>query len=256
MNISTPRGQYREVADAIRSAVLNGEYSRGSALPREDILAARLGVSRTTINRALRVLTSEGLVRAIRGEGTFVNSIPPIRRAAVTRYSRAARERSGGRGAFDAELSALGLTPRSDLTVSRATPPPRVAAILGTPDGETVIVRARRMWADDTAVQLADSYIPSDIAAGTVLEEVDSGPGGMVSRLAELGHAQVRITEQLSVRTPTSAEASFLSLTEDQRVYDVVHVGWTAENRPVEVCLHVMPTHQWVLDYEWSADPE
>lgn len=177
--------------------------------------------------------------------------IPPIKRNAVLRYSTAARERAQGRGAFDSEIKALGLTPRSSVTVERATPPDQVAEILGTSD---TIARVRRMYADDIPVQIATSYIPQEIAEGTALAQEDSGPGGIISRFAELGQAQVRITEHLTVRPPTAQEAGILNLSEDNRVYDVTHTGWTANGRPVEVCLHVMPTHLWELDYEWPAD--
>ena len=160
-----------------------GEYPRGSQLPIEEQLAEQLGVHRVTVNRALSILRAEGLVYVRRGRGTFVTEMPPIRRNAVVRYSREARERSGGRGAFDTEITALGRAPRSDVTVSRVVPPSRVAAILGVSDQEqTCVRRARLMYADDTPVQIADSYIPLEIAAGTALEEQDSGPGGIISR--------------------------------------------------------------------------
>jgi GntR family transcriptional regulator len=45
-------------------------------------------------------------------------------------------------------------------------------------------------------------------------------------------------------------------MTPDQRVYDVTHTGWTADGRAVEVCLHVMPAHQWHLEYEWPTDQQ
>jgi GntR family transcriptional regulator len=257
--IASPSGasQYHEVAARLRDAIASGEYPRGSQLPIEERLAEQLGVHRVTVNRALSILRAEGLVYVRRGRGTFVTEIPSIRRNAVVRYSREARERSGGRGAFDTEITALGHAPRSDVTVSEVVPPSRVAAILGVSDQEpTCVRRARLMYADDTPVQIADSYIPLEIAAGTAIEKHDSGPGGIISRFAELGLAQVRITEEINIRPPAPDEAAFLKMTPDQRVYDVTHTGWTAGGRAVEVCLHVMPAHQWHLEYEWPADQQ
>lgn len=171
----------------------------------------------------------------------------------MTRYQRAQREQ--GKGAFDAELRALGMEPRSELTVSRVSPPPEVAEILGTPEGEQVVCRSRRMYADDTPVQIAPSYIPLDIAADTVLEQTDTGQGGMVSRMAELGFPQTRMTEDINVRPPTEEEAEFLQMSPEQSVYVITHIGWTAQDRPVEVCVHVMPTHYWQISYSWNVTP-
>ncbi|REE97906.1 GntR family transcriptional regulator [Thermomonospora umbrina] len=178
---------------------------------------------------------------------------PRISRNAMLRYRKDSRERA--RGAFDYEVRQLGMEPRSDLTVGRVAPPAEVAEILGTEAGQEVVVRSRRMFADAVPVQIAPSYIPLDIAAGTVLEEPDQGPGGMVSRMAELGYRQVRMSERITVRPPGEDEAQFLQMSADQRVYVITHVGWTADDRPVEVCVHVMPTHLWTLDYEWNVDP-
>jgi GntR family transcriptional regulator len=256
MPINPSRSQYRQAADLIRAAIENGDYPRGKALPREDELAEKLGIDRSTVNRALRILAAEGLVQPIRAKGTIVNSIPRIRRNAVARYSREARERAGSRGAFDSEIKGLGLTPKAVLTVSREVPPAEVAAVLDVSAEEvSTVKRARRMFANDTAVQLADSYIPLDLAQGTAIEVEDSGPGGIISRLAEIGHAQVRITEEVDVRPPTPEEANSLGLSEDHRVYQITHTGWTAEGRAVEVARHIMPTHLWTLEYEFPADP-
>ena len=173
-----------------------------------------------------------------------MREIPVIHRHATTRYQQAEREHAGGRGAFDAEIRNLGMTPRSDVEVSRVVPPPAVAQALALPEGEAnTIMRKRHMYVNDVPVQLAPSYIPIDIAAGTALEDKDSGPGGIVSRFADLGYAQVRITEDVTVRRATEEEQSFLRLEDDEPVIEIFHVGWTADDRPVEVCVHSVPAY-------------
>ncbi|MGI5322311.1 GntR family transcriptional regulator [Actinomadura nitritigenes] len=184
-----------------------------------------------------------------------MTEIPIITRDAARRYSTSMREQLGGRGAFDTEITALGRRPRTEQRVERVVPPAHVAQVLGVTTNEpSTVLRARRMFADDVPIQIAESYIPLEIAAGTALEQADSGPGGIISRFAELGHAQVRITERLTVRPPTAEEAHFLRMTPEQRVYRVIHTGWTADDRPIEICVHVMPTHQWELEYEWATE--
>ncbi|GAB3657374.1 phosphonate metabolism transcriptional regulator PhnF [Actinocorallia lasiicapitis] len=249
------RPSYRDLAAIMRLEIQSGVYERGSTLPPEPELAQRFNTTRATINNVLRVLRAEGLISTQQGRGTYVTAMSRrITRNAMIRYRKESRE--NGVGAFDSEVRRLGMTPRSDLVVSRVIPPAEVAAILGTPEGAEVVIRSRRMFADETPVQIAPSYIPLDIAAGTILEERDQGTGGMVSRMADLGYRQVRMTERVDVRPPTEDETDFLQMSPDQRVFVVTHVGWTAEGRPVEVCTHIMPTHYWSLDYEWAVDPQ
>ena len=256
MSIEQPRSQYRQLSDLIRDAIERGEYGPGSTLPSETELAALYKVTRPTVNRALAILRSEGLIRAQRGKGTTVREVPVIHRAAVARYERSAREREGAHGAFDAEIRAAGMTPRSDVEVERVIPPVRVARALGLAEGEpNTIVRMRRMYANQTPVQLAPSYIPAEIAEGTPLAEMDSGPGGIISRFADLGLAQVRITESVRIRRATEDEQEFLRLGDDQPVIEIWHTGWTADDRPVEVAVHSVPAYLWVLDYDWSLSP-
>jgi GntR family transcriptional regulator len=225
--------QYREAADKIRSAIADGAYPRGSLLPNEDQLAAELHVNRVTVNRALQILRAEGLVRVHRGVGTIVHELPPMLRDAAVRHSRTHRERDGSRGALATELTALGYELRTDNNVGPDRPPRLVAEILGVDPGEaSVMVRARRMFAQNIPIQIVTSYIPIAIAQGTPIVQDDTGVGGISSRLAELGHAQNEIEERITVRPPTPEEAAFLRMTEDQRVYEIVHIGWTIDDGP------------------------
>nr|WP_024067055.1 GntR family transcriptional regulator [Streptomyces sp. F2]AHC28134.1 regulatory protein KorSA [Streptomyces sp. F2] len=255
------RPAFRAVADKIREAIETGAYAPGSKLPSDTELAKEYDTSRATVGNAFRALLAEGyLIR--KGRSYLVSPLlRKILRDANVRYRKTNREQgpdgSPSRGAFASEVKALGMRAGSDVTVDRAVPPAHVAELLGVSADETsVLSRARRMTADDIPVQLATSYIPGDIAFDSPLENVDTGPGGMISRLAEMGYAQAEVTEQIDVRTPTPAEVDELQLTEDARVYELLHVARTAEGRAVEVAIHVMPTHQWTLRYGWSLDSQ
>jgi GntR family transcriptional regulator len=248
--------QYRQLADLLRDRILRGDYPPGSTFPSEPELAAEHNLSRPTVNRALLVLRGEGLIRVERGRGTIVRSVPTIPRYATTRYARENRERDDARGAFDTEISRLGFEPRSHLVqVGQVRPPADVASALALANDEPALIRKRHMYAADTPVQLATSYVPWSIAQGTQLEQADTGPGGTYSRLAELGHTPARFTESIALRPPTSQEADFLRLSDEQHVLTIFHIAWTSDERPVEVTIHVLPPHQWELHYEWPAEP-
>jgi GntR family transcriptional regulator, transcriptional repressor for pyruvate dehydrogenase complex len=59
----------------LRLLILNGSYQPGEKLPAERPLAERLGVSRPALREAIRRLTSEGILEARRGSGTYVADV-------------------------------------------------------------------------------------------------------------------------------------------------------------------------------------
>lgn len=249
----TPKVQ--RLAAELRERIQRGEYPPGSALPKIRELQDSWGVAFQTVRDVYSVLESEGLIVSRKGKGTFVSPIlGKILRNGTGRYLKAAREEDGARGAFASEIARLGMTPSSTTQISRERPPAAVAKILGMHHSAKAVVRARTMLADDTVVQVATSWFPGDIAFGTQLEEQDTGDGGSKSRLAEAGHAQVRIRESIDVRPPSKEEAEALGIPAGRAVYEITHVGITAADRAVEVCVHVMPVTLWSLSYEWPID--
>jgi len=73
----TPLPLYERVKKHILDGVKRGEWTDGSRLPSEHELRAALGVSRMTVHRALRELSSDGLVTRVQGVGTFVSTPKP-----------------------------------------------------------------------------------------------------------------------------------------------------------------------------------
>ncbi len=62
---------YHQVYVQLRDALLTGTLDPTTALPSEPMLAERYQVSRVTIRRTLAKLVEEGLIRRVRGVGTF-----------------------------------------------------------------------------------------------------------------------------------------------------------------------------------------
>jgi DNA-binding FadR family transcriptional regulator len=68
-------GLHRDVVHRLGLAIVRGDHAPGAALPRADALASELGVSRTVIREAMKVLADKGLVEARKRSGTRVR--PP-----------------------------------------------------------------------------------------------------------------------------------------------------------------------------------
>ena len=74
---AAPQARYARVKEYIRSTIQSGAWRAGDRIPSELNLVDTLGVSRMTINRALRELTDEGLLKRLSGVGTFVAEAKP-----------------------------------------------------------------------------------------------------------------------------------------------------------------------------------
>ena len=57
----------------IHKYIKNMDLSRNNKLPREEVMAEMIGVSRITIRQAFNDLASEGIIFRRQGKGTFVN---------------------------------------------------------------------------------------------------------------------------------------------------------------------------------------
>lgn len=62
------------VRESIYEYIKSMDTEKDTKLPREEVLAKNLGVSRVTIRKALNDLAQEGMIFRIHGKGTFVNS--------------------------------------------------------------------------------------------------------------------------------------------------------------------------------------
>jgi GntR family transcriptional repressor for pyruvate dehydrogenase complex len=61
----------------IKDLIMSGEFGAGAKLPREQVLAKRLGLSRNSLREAVRALTLIGVVEPRVGDGTYITSLEP-----------------------------------------------------------------------------------------------------------------------------------------------------------------------------------
>ncbi len=107
-----PRPLYQQIKESILAKIRSGEWSVGSRIPSENQLVAEMGISRMTINRALRELTQEGVLARLQGVGTFVRE--PARQASLLELKNIAdeiRERGHRHSAKVIEKKACQATP-------------------------------------------------------------------------------------------------------------------------------------------------
>lgn len=69
---------YEQIKSHIRGHIASGAWRPDDPVPSEAALMAKFGLSRMTVNRALRELAAEGLVTRVKGSGTRVAALHPI----------------------------------------------------------------------------------------------------------------------------------------------------------------------------------
>lgn len=246
---ASDRAVYRQIADHLRAAIDAEELPPGTQLPSESALVADYHVSRVTARRALSVLVTDGLVVAEHGRGWFVRRQPPVRRLSSDRFAR----RREGKAAFTVDMEANQRRFDVDVIFVGDEPAPStVAKKLGVRARQRVLVRRRRYLAEGLPIEFATSYIPLDIAAGTAIAELDTGPGGIYARMEDAGLVFERYDEEVTARMPSEEESRMMDLPAGSPVLHLVGAA-IASGRCVEVCDTVMNSAAFVLHYSLPA---
>ncbi|MBF0228808.1 MAG: histidine utilization repressor [Desulfamplus sp.] len=142
-----PKALYEQVKDYIMQHIHSGEWKPDSKIPSENQLVRELGVSRMTVNRALREMTERGLLIRIQGVGTYIAHPKPL--TALFEIS-----------SIDEEIKSRGGVHSSEVHLLREEQAyPEVAAAMeipiGTPLYHSVIVHKN----SGKPVMLADQYV-------------------------------------------------------------------------------------------------
>lgn len=74
-NVGTRGGLVERVVNEIQRVIVDGQLRPGTKLPPERELAEELGVSRTVIREAVRILVAKGLLETRPGVGTIVRQV-------------------------------------------------------------------------------------------------------------------------------------------------------------------------------------
>ncbi len=142
---------YMNVYISLKKKINSGEYMPGEFLPTEKELELEYDVSRTTIRRAIELLTIEGFVLVQQGRGTEVLDVN-------------FNQHLNGVTSITETLSKQGciVCPRKvciDIVLANA----QVAKALGVRQGEEVIRIQRVQLADDIPITIMENYISKEL---------------------------------------------------------------------------------------------
>lgn len=245
--------KWRQLADEFADRIRSGDLREGEALPQIRELTAAGAGSTTTVQAAYRALETEGLVRTVRGRGTYVRR----QRRRVVRQSQARYQWEKDRARLpEAERLTTGVTERetgldtpqlefhAEYDVREA--PPEIAQLFGVPVSTPMLHRHYRTSSrDETApISLVDSWIVYSVAAQNPAL-LDSGkepwPGGTIHQLSTVGIEVGEITDTLSARPPTSRERDLLDLSPGTAILVLRKASYSVDGSLAEYSEVILP---------------
>ena len=196
-------------------------YRPGDRLPSEAALAARFGVNRHTVRRALGAMAEAGLVHARRGAGVTVLHSP-------TEYPIGRRVR------FHRNLQAAGRLPAREVdALETCAASEAEAAALELAAGAPIVVCEGRSLADGQPLALFRSVFPADRLPG--IAEALRALSSVTAALARCGVADyTRRSTRIDARHADATQAARLMLDEGAALLRTVAVSVDPAGRPVE----------------------
>ncbi len=236
MDAAPAAAPYRRVKSFLKDGLAGGRWRPGALMPSEAELVARFGVSRMTVNRALRELQTEGLVDRVQGVGTFA--------AHRTRVSSTLTIRD-----LHEEIEARGHRHHADVHIRREE---RAAVALarqlglaeGSPVYRTLIVHHD----NGVPLQCEDRYVNPACAPDYLQVDFSrTTPTHYLLEVAPLWEAQYTI----QAGAPTRQEARLLNIGADEPCLIVVR-RTVSRGVPITLARLVHPGSRYQLEGRFS----
>ena len=229
---------YQQVKDHIARKIQDGSWKSGDRLPSENELVLQFGISRMTVNRALRELAEQGRIVRVAGVGSFVAEAKP--QSTLLQIAHLASEiRQRG---HDYACRVLG--------VGRVAAPMDVAAALDLRLGESVFHALCVHLENGVPVQLEDRYVSPRMAPGFLQQDFTQvQPSEYLVRNVPFDQAEHVVDAVL----PTAEQARLLEMDAAQPCLLLTRRTWS-RGTPVTMvrCLH--PASRYRLGSRFRAD--
>ncbi len=197
---------YLQIKRSILQKVHSGEWPIHHNIPSEKALTDLFGVSRMTVNRALRELTTQGVLVRVQGVGTFVSE------------NKGESTLMSVRNIAD-EIKAHNHQHRTEvILLEKCLATPELALIFEVMAGQVIFHSIMVHYDNDVPVQLEDRFVNSAVAPDYLIQD-------------------------FSVQTPHAYLTAVAPLTEGEHVVEAVLISekeatWL-QIAPTEACLQI-----------------
>jgi DNA-binding GntR family transcriptional regulator len=237
MDRASPVPLYFQLAQHLETAIETGQIAQGSRLDNEIQLAARLGLSRPTVRRAIQFLVEKGLLVRKRGVGTTVVHAKVRRGIELTSL-------------FD-DLARTGQQPRTAVLSHTVEPASaEVAAILGVAEGIPVLALERLRFAHDEPIALMRNYLPSSVP-GLTTEALERH--GLYQIIRASGVTLHSAIQTIGARAANAAEARVLQETKRAPLLTMERTAYDDHGTAVEYGSHVYRASRYIFEQSLLA---
>jgi GntR family transcriptional regulator len=228
---------YQQIEHALSAEI--AQLQPGDAIPTEQELCTRFGVSRMTARAGVARLVERGLLYRIRGSGTFV-SRPPVHR------------QSGRLLSFSQDMHARGLAPSSRiLEIGQHVASPDACQQLELEPDARVIMIKRQRFGDDAPMALERALLIPDCAAVLGL---DLEHGSLHQALTELGHPPTSARGTISPLAATDEDAAALDITPGTPLIVESRLVFDDHDTPIELTETRYSPTRYVFDVDLRAE--
>jgi GntR family phosphonate transport system transcriptional regulator len=244
MSLERRKGEalWSQIAGALARDIEQGVLKLGEQLPTEAQLAARYGVNRHTIRRALEELADARIIRTEHGRGSFV-----AEEVLDYRIGKRPRFNEWVRGANRMPMGEI--LRLEEVTLDTLPDAEVVAAALEIQPDVMVVVLERLGSADERPVSLSRHIFPSAPYPG-LLEALRKN-GSITAALAEIGVTDfTRRWTRVCARMPDAREARLLRMARTDALLACEALNATEDGAVVEFGASCYPAPRVQLVFE------
>ena len=233
---TAPYPPYAQVKQALKAGLSQGRWRTGELMPSEAELVLQFGVSRMTVNRALRELQSEGMVDRVQGVGTFAAQ---LHRISSTLTIRDLHDEIAERGHRHEARVQLARKESAPAALAR-----QLGLAPGAPVFHTLIVHSE----EGVALQCEDRYVNPACAPDYLsVDFTQTTPTHYLFQATALWRAQYSIEAAL----PTRQEAALLGIGVHDPCLVVVRRTFTRD-AAITIARLVQPGTRYTLHGEFA----
>ena len=211
--------RYRSIAQTLKQEIESGRFAEMQVLPGERELSEMLGVSRTTLRRAILQLVDEGLLFHRQGAGTFIHR-------ALPRVDQPFSRLTG----FTEDMRLRGFVASSrDLESGVFLPTPEEAMMLGVGPSERIVRLSRLRLANDVPMAIEHTVVPLRF-----LPDPESLGPSLYDALEARNLGPARGLQRLRAMLLTDADAALLGVPRNSPTLCIQRIAYLADGRCVE----------------------